>query len=434
MSSIYNTLNFDSEVRDNGSYPSLHSAERSPLVKGRGGSASATPYAKRYECSDGYEPQQPAIRISSLNALSVDFGFKKYCATLGIIRSLQDTTDSGLSGLSDHEDGESVVDPDGYQADVEDFCSDDGLSSYGEDDFDDTFNGGIYYPEGDNQVEDCSTAMPEVGTRIESSEASDHWQFDVPGDAGDQIIHTVDHSVGDGIFNCELTHRRSDFVHGELPPSSLREALIPADLTEASIPALFAMRRYPTLFVAIKGLPASDYKYYLNHCAWDFKHVAKEDPHTFLRIAVPYLGIANGLADPFTLFMEWFWDWEARQLRANCVKKGPGSEKDFEVRLRRAWANAQRHTARCGGHDWTKVSYFIELEFHERYPLSELLTDEMQSVIYDTLMDLRENGDPYSESLYKYWYSVWEHNFPWDLERDSKGFQCVDRQHFSYTF
>lgn len=115
--------------------------------------------------------------------------------------------------------------------------------------------------------------------------------------------------------------------------------------------------------------------------------------------------------------MEWNHDYEACNPHNFSVKQDLENEKDFEVRQRMAWVNAEQWTARGHGDDWTKVSDLIGSEFCQRYPLSKLLSDEMQSIIRNTLRSLQEGEDPNLEFGRQYWLRVYELNIPQDLKR-----------------
>jgi hypothetical protein len=346
--------------------------------------------------------------------------YPKGIRPVGIIEHDQDTTSFGPSSRSSDPDSSTLIsgedrfgDVSGYQGDVEDYSSDEELSSLSEGSFDDTFDDASDY---EADIEDWSVA--EVLSAFGGESSDDYDYSDYGDDAEQQSAAEIPSSLGNGGFDDALDGIEDQFTAEEDGP--LAKALIPKDWTKLSTPALFVMRRYPSLFLSTANpLPSDDNvsEYYQGYNSEDFKRLAEEEPQKFLRIAIPYLDISNGLSDPFTLFMEWNRDYEARNPHNLPVKQDLENEKDFEVRQRMAWVNAEQWTARGRGDDWTKVSDLINREFCQRYPLSKLLSDEMQSIIRDTLRSLREGEDPNLKSGRQYWLKVYEQNFPQDLKR-----------------
>ncbi|RXW19306.1 hypothetical protein EST38_g6533 [Candolleomyces aberdarensis] len=414
MLCILDLLNLD---QDDGSSPSLHSItlterEISPQVENR----------NEYNLTAvEFDPElpRPVLWLSGDNTHRLNFGFKRYCATLGIIKFHRDPACiNGSSESSDlesstgsilHESEDSFDDASDYQGDVEDLSSAEELSPPSEWTFDDTSD--YQGDAGDHSTAELLSSLGEgEGSSVDISDDASGYASDTE----DQSTAEVYCSLSGGSSDGDASDYESDAIDDESSAegsSSLAEALD----DDESVPADFVRRRYPSLFIpptAIYPLDGDNSDnnvtdYYQSYSSGDFKRLAREKPGKFLRVAVPYLDISDGLGDPFMLFKEWMCDFEAHH---PWVVE---ADEDSDERHAQAWVRVIRYLGKA--QEWIRVSNLINCEFRERYPLYPLLSDEMQDIIRDTLVKRKEGEDPNMKVVREYWLKMHEEHFPWDL-------------------
>ncbi|KAJ2929546.1 hypothetical protein H1R20_g7549, partial [Candolleomyces eurysporus] len=408
MSSIFDLLNLDPSPR---SIP-LAGCDISPQVEDR------NQYSTSCAIESDSELQRPVPWVFGGNTHRLNFGFKKYCATLGIIKFYQDPTcvdnssessDLESSTGSIHESEDGFDDASDYEGDIEDLSAAEELSPSSESSSDDTCD-----YQGDAEDQSTAEILSSVGKGSSSFDISDG-ASGYASDAEDQSTAEVYRSLSEGGSDGDAT---SDYESDALEDQSTAEGssfLAKALDGDESVPADFVRRWYPSLFIPPTAihLPDGDNGNgnvtvcYQSYSSGDFKRLAREEPRKFLRVAVPYLDIPDGLGDPLMLFKKWMCDFEARH---PWVVE---ADEDSDERHARAWVRVTQYLGKA--QEWIRVSNLINGEFRERYPLYQLLSDEMQDIIHDTLVRGKEGEDHDMKAVCESWPKVHEEHFPWDL-------------------